>query len=190
MKMLKNVVGASLLWASVLTSHYLAYLIAFPIPVERAHELSHSGHGWLSDVTHYGIPLFAAILAIGLAASPATTNRRRSQHLSLGSAIAFAGVEILERVINSLLTAHPFALSPATLIIGTILAAAFGYLISALFQEVRVYILNSFQIIRLAAPSSPTRHLPRTWTAVPYHTQDFLSSSINYRGPPALLNSN
>lgn len=190
MQIVRNIVGASLLWVSVLASHYLAYLIAFPTPAERAHELSHTGHGWLSDVTHYGIPLFVAIIAIGLVVSPKVSNKGRSRNLSLGAGVAFAGVEILERVINSSLTNHPLVFSYETLIVGTALAALFGYVVSALFHEVRVYILNRFAFLRVPVSSDFKMPALSTREIRPNFIQEFLISSVPHRGPPALLNSN
>jgi len=109
--------------------------------------------------------------------------------MALSSALAFAGVEIIERLINSVITSHPLVFSYETLLLGTGFAAAFGYLISALFQEIRFYILRSFSFYRvpLLAPALPVASpadAPRA-----YSTQDFLTSSIQHRGPPALLNS-
>lgn len=190
MQISRNIVGAALLWVSFLASHYLAYLIAFPNPVERAHELSHSGHGWLAPVSHYGVPLLIAILAVGLVSAPKYSNKKRGRLLSLNAALAFFGIEILERVMHSSMTAHSFALSYDTLLIGTVLAGIFGYIISGLFHEARVYILNSFTVLRVVIPASVKLTVPRIAGSRSHAIQDSLKSSMPHRGPPILLNSN
>lgn len=157
MRIWKSITAAALLWGSFLLSHELAYRVAYPTAAERAHELAHSGHGWLTSAIHYGIPAIAAILILGLFLKGESVSRNRLGLFGFGSAGMFIGVEILERYVSSFAAnSHGFILNPTVLSFGSAMALLTGMLISGLYFTVRNYALSAIYPAKVGAFSTPT----------------------------------
>lgn len=153
MRIWKSITAAALLWGSFLLSHELAYRVAYPTAAERAHELAHSGHGWLTSAIHYGVPAIAAVLILGLFLKGESVSRNRLGLFGFGSAGMFVGVEILERYVSSFATnSHGFALNSTVMSVGVTMAFLTGMLISGLYFTVRTYTLHSLYPVRISAP--------------------------------------
>jgi len=158
MRIWKSITTAALLWGSFLLSHEIAYRLAYPTAVERAHELAHSGHGWLNSTIHYGVPAIAAVLILGLFLKSESASQKHLGFFGFGSAGMFAGVEVLERYVSSFaVNSHGFTLNSTVMSTGIMLAFLTGMLISGIYFTVRTYTLNSIYLSKLAVPvmSSP-----------------------------------
>lgn len=189
MKLLQTLTGAALMWGAFLLSHTVAYIVAFPNPAARAHELSHSGHGWLATGVHYGLPVMLAILAVSSVSSKKNDrgNTATSRGLAFASGGAFAFIEVLERVIHSLTTAHAFALSYQTLVVGTALAALFGWLISGMFHEFSHFVVSKIlapSISFISTPLVPKAAFSHAYVG-PSRTEQLAGKILPRRGPPA-----
>lgn len=184
--------ATALVWGSFLLAHQVAYFLAFSSAADRAHELSHSGHGWLASAIHFGVPAIFAVLIIGLAIrhQESDTSSTRARYFGGATAALFVTVEILERLLSAAgPQGHGFAINWTVMASGVAVAFIFGSLTSALyfrFQELTVR-----AIAKCIQPHLLSSH--RQF----FNTNDFLSTKAilpsfilkhsRYRGPPLLV---
>jgi len=188
----KNLLTTSLMWGAFLLAHQVSYFIAYPSATDRAHELSHSGHGWLPIATHYGAPAILAILTVGLftfTRSKTESFRNASKYLAFSTAGLFVGVETLERAIAAAGPyGHGFYLNSTVLLVGTVIAFGAGALLGGLYYTAQQFILTSitsFQYI-VASPVKATATSTHNFAGPNVLLQHSIVRSGHLRGPPSL----
>lgn len=185
---LRHAVAASLVWGSFLLAHQFAYFVAFSDAAHRAHELSHSGHGWLASAIHIGAPAILSVLIIGLVNPRVEHSMRtaRAGYIGAGTAALFVFVEVLERAVNTVSTGHVFTLNYSVIAIGATAAFLLGSLISVLYFTAQQYVLqNVYSYIHV---SLDPREIRRPKLKVFSTIKTYLPSPIiaygSLRGPP------
>lgn len=185
---LRHAVAASLVWGSFLLTHQLAYLLAFPNAANRAHELSHSGHGWLASAIHVGAPAMLAILIVGLVSIGAkhSGGTTRAGSLGAGAAGLFAFVEVLERAVHTMSTGHSFALNYSVIAIGATSAFVLGSLISIMYFTVQQYVLqNVYSYAQISLNPRDIRiSNPRVFSTIKTYLPSPIIAYGSLRGPP------
>lgn len=183
----KSIIAAALLWGSFLLSHELAYRVAFPTAAERAHELAHSGHGWLANAIHFGVPALMTLLLLGLFIRGEAVSNKKLPLFGLGSAGIFVGVEILERYISSLTPgSHGFALNGTVMFVGAASAFIAGALVSGLYFTLRSFVVHNLSGVKVYVQAHPYKvSLPASSPFVALYSL-FDVRITPMRGPPAV----
>jgi hypothetical protein len=185
----KNIIATALVWGSFLLAHQAAYFVAFPNAAERAHELSHSGHGWLASSIHYGIPALFAILTVGLFSRSnfGVGGVSRAKYFGFGTVGLFITVEIAERALSAVSPhGHGFAINWTVITIGAAIAFILGSLVSALYYTVQQYAIQSICRCIDGLPIGFSKQTPRlvSFEEIKTTLPSIILTQGLLRGPP------
>jgi hypothetical protein len=174
--------------AGVVGAHALNYVLAFPDPAVRSHELTASGHGyWPAAV---GLAVVAGVLALGIGVGNGFRPRRsstatpiRAGQLAAMQVLLFVAVESVERL-GAGVDPLPFLRSPQF---------ALGVLLQLAVAVGAVIVLRAVEAGTRRVARGLRRTLPRRSAAPIWSPQTFdvvglgWSSSTPARAPPVSL---